>query len=240
MANPVRAGVSPAPFVPSADGFAFTNSWPAAPAVTVPTPFGPIGIGNAANGLCGGMVFAALDYWLAHQAPPATEPAPGSALYKFIVRRLVSSWHLPVGVTEYFLWMNLPDGDLSVDVLGQTLVAQRGVSWRTIRQQWPSVKDSIDAGVPAALGVVTVASSSPADLGQNHQVLAYAYTLAGTDVTVHVYDPNSGQDDAVRIRFDTAAPQQATTFSHNLNLDLPVRGFFMTAYSPASPPAEAG
>ena len=213
------------------------NSWPAAPAVTVPTPFGPIGIGNAANGLCGGMVYAALDYWVARQAPPKQRPAPGTPLYKFIVRRLIDSWHAPAGIAEYYQWMNIPDADLTASLLGRTIVVQRGVSWKTIEQQWPLVKASIDAGVPAPLGVVTVKSANVADLGQNHQVGAYAYSVSGAEVTVNVYDPNSGQNDGVWITFDTSAPQQATTFSANINIDLPVRGFFMTAYAPAAPPA---
>ena len=224
-------------FDPLADGFAFTNSWPAAPAVTVPTPFGPVGIGNAANGLCGGMVFAALDYWIAGRIPPAARPAPGAPLYKFIVRRLVDSWHVPAGVLEYYQWMNLPDGDVSASVLGRSVVVQRGVPWRTIEQQWPLVKASIDQGVPAPLGVVTVKSANVAQLGQNHQVGAYAYAVSGTGVTVRVYDPNSGRNDGIFIRFDTSAPQQATSFNTNINIDLPVRGFFMTGYTPVSPPA---
>jgi hypothetical protein len=224
-------------FDPLSDGFAFTNSWPAAPAVTVPTPFGEVGIGNAANGLCGGMVFAALDYWIAGRVPPKARPAPGTALYKFIVRRLVDSWHVPAGVVEYYQWMNLPDGDVSGSVLGKTVTVQRGASWRTIEQQWPLVKASVDAGVPAPLGVVTVKSANVAELGQNHQVGAYAYEVSGTQVTVDVYDPNSGQNDGIFIRFDTSAPQRATTFATNINIGLPVRGFFMTGYTTASPPA---
>lgn len=228
--------MAPGGFVPLPDGFAFTNSWPSAPAVTVPTPFGQVGIGNAANGLCGGMVYAALDYWIAKQVPPHARPAPGTPLYKFIVRRLIDSWHVPGGIAEYYQWMNLPDGDLIASLLGRHVVIQRGVAWRTIEQQWPLVKASIDAGVPAPLGVVTVKSANVADLGKNHQVGAYAYTVSGTEVTVAVYDPNSGQNDGVWIMFDSSAPQQATAFASNINIDLPVRGFFMTAYSPVSPP----
>jgi hypothetical protein len=236
MAN-APAPKSSRTFEPGSDGFAFTNSWPAAPAVTVPTPFGQVGIGNAANGLCGGMVFGALDYWIAGKVPPTVRPLPGTPLYKFIVRRLVDSWHVPAGVVEYYQWMNIADGDLSASVLGRSVVVQRGVSWRTIEQQWPLVKASIDAGVPAPLGVVTVKSVNVADLGRNHQVGAYAYSVSGTEVTVRVYDPNSGRNDGIVISFDTSAPERATTFATNLNIDLPVRGFFMTAYAPADPPA---
>jgi hypothetical protein len=223
-------------FLPSRNGFAFTNSWPSAPAVSVPTPFGSIGIGNAALGLCGGMVFAALDYWHAHGAPPAAQPAPGTPLFQFIVKRLIDSWHVPAGVAEYYQWMNLPDADSSVSVLGRTLVSQRGLSWRTIEQQWPQVMASIDNGQPAALGLVTVASANPGMLGQNHQVLAYGYQLAGPAVTIAVYDPNTGPADGVHIQFSTSAPTAATTFRHNIKIGEPVRGFFLTGYAPALPP----
>lgn len=226
---------APGGFEPVLNGFAFTNSWPSVPAVSVPTPFGSVGIGDAASGLCGGMVYAALDYWIAAQVPPRERPAPGTPLYKFIVRRLIDSWHAPAGIAEYLLWMNLPDGDVGTSVLGKPVVIQRGVAWRTIEQQWPAVKARIDAGVPAPLGVVTVKSVNVADIGKNHQVGAYAYSVSGAEVTVKVYDPNSGQDDGVWIMFDNSAPQRATTFSSNINIDLPVRGFFMTAYTPASP-----
>jgi hypothetical protein len=224
-------------FVPSVNAFAFTNTWPSAPAVTIQTPFGAIGIGNAANGLCGGMVFAALDYWVAGETPPAQQPAPGTPLYKYIVQRLINSWHAPSGVAQYYLWMNLPQADTTTDLLGQTVVVQRGLSTRTIDHQWPQIKASIDVGVPAALGIVTVASANPGELGKNHQGLAWAYRLNGTEVTVSVYDPNSGPDDDNWIRFDTAKPDADTTFANNLNIDLPVRGFFLNPYSPATPPS---
>jgi hypothetical protein len=232
-----KAVPGPASFLPSQDGFAFTNAWPSEPAVVVSTPFGKIGIGNAAAGLCGGMVFAALDYWHAGIAPPAARPAPGQPLYSYIVRRLIDSWHLPAGVAEYYRWMNLPDGDTGFDLFGQYVVTERGVAWHTIETQWPQIMADLDSGVPAALGVVTIASANPADLGVNHQVLAYAYSASASQVTVQVYDPNSGQNNGVYIRFDPRAPAKPTTFEHNLNIADPIRGFFRTAYAPATPPS---
>ena len=227
---------NPGSFLPSQDGFAFTNAWPSEPAVVLPTPFGNINIGNAAAGLCGGMVFAALDYWHAGILLPAARPAQGEALYGYLVRRLVDSWHLPAGVAQYYQWMNLPDGDTGFDVLGQHVVTDRGLAWRTIQTQWPQIAADLDHGTPAALGVVTVASASPADLGRNHQVLAYDYDASASQVTVRVYDPNSGQNDGIHIQFDPRAPAKPTTFEHNLGIGLPIRGFFRTAYAPATPP----
>ncbi len=165
------------------------------------------------------MVFGALDFWYARCAPPVSRPSPGEPLFGFIVRRLIQSWHIPAGVARYYYWMNLPDHDLAT---------------RTITGQWPRIRARIDAGVPAPLGVVTVASPNPLLLGHNHQVLAYGYRLDGTQVTLMVYDPNSGPADDVQIGFDTAAP--AAIFTHCVNIGWPVRGFFLTAYSPAAPP----
>jgi hypothetical protein len=227
---------NPRNFLPSQDGFGFTNAWPSEPAVVLPTPFGPINIGNAAAGLCGGMVFAAIDYWHAGIRPSPVRPAEADALYGYIVQRLVDSWHLPIGVAEYYQWMNLPDGDTGFDAFGQRVVTDRGVAWRTIQTQWPQITADLDRGTPAALGVVTVASANPADLGHNHQVLAYGYDASASQVTVRVYDPNSGQNDGIYIRFDPRTPDNPTKFVHNLAIALPIRGFFRTAYAPAVPP----
>ena len=223
-------------FVPSVNGFAFDNAWPDQPAVVVGTPFGDLSLGNAAAGLCGGMVFAALDYWHAQVCPPAGQPAAGTPLYAFIVRRLIDSWHLPAGVAQYYLWMNLPDGDSGFDVLGRHVVTERGLAWRSIVEQWPQVRAGVDAGSPVALGLVTVASGNPADLGKNHQVLAFGYATAGSRVTLQVYDPNQAGRDDVTVSFDTAAPARPTAFTHTVAIAEPVRGFFVTAYAPASLP----
>jgi len=225
-----------AAFLPSVNAFSFTNAWPREPAVSLDTPFGTVAVGDASKGLCGGMTYAALDYFYAGRMPQPDRPAPGSPLYAFLVRRLVDSWHVPAGVAQYYQWMNLPDSDQGFDVLGHQVVTQRGVSWRTVQQQWPVVKEDLDDQRPSPLGLVTIRSSRLSDLGWNHQVLAYAYATQGSVVTLHVYDPNSGQDDAVTIAFDTGAPTRATTFTDTVNITRPIRGFFRTAYSPVPPP----
>jgi hypothetical protein len=184
------------------------------------------------------MVFAALDYWHAGFAPPAEQPEAGTPLFRFIVRRLVDSWRVPAGVARYYRWMLLPDHDRPATSGRRSDARRAGAARRTIQEHWPAVRAMLDAGVPAALGVVTVASANPLLLGGNHQVLAYGYETAGSVVILHVYDPNVGPDDSVRIRFDTAA--NAATFAHNLGLQRPVRGFFLTRYKPASLPGQTG
>jgi hypothetical protein len=226
----------PGTFLPSQCGFAFDNSWPSEPAVVLATPFGHICVGDASCGLCGGMVFAALDYWHAGIAPPATQPGPHDPRYSYIVRRLIDSWHLPLGVTQYYQWMNLPDGDTGFDVFGHRVVIERGLAWRTIAVQWPQIRADLSRGIPVALGIVTVASTHPQDLARNHQVLAFGYEVSDQTCTVRVYDPNQAHRDDVYIQFDATAPSAATTFDHNLGIGGPVRGFFRTAYTAATPP----
>ena len=228
MAQPDPAGatVQRTAFLPSRDGLAFDNSWPSEPAVSWRTPFGRLGIGNAARGLCGGMVYAALDYWHAGRLPPGARPGPGSALFAFIVRRLIGSWQLPAGVLRYYRWQRLSGPDLRQ---------------RTVAGQWPQIQAALAAGRPVTLGVVTVASANPLLLGHNHQVVAWACELTGPRVRLSVYDPNSGPDDGVGIEFDARLGSGAEGgFTHNLNLAWPVRGFFVTRYVPAPPPVPGG
>jgi hypothetical protein len=226
-------------FLPSANAFGFDNTWPAQPAVVVPTPFGDVSLGKANAGLCGGMVFAALDYYNARIAPPGARPALRTPLYDFIVRRLIDSWQAPGGVARYYEWMGLPDGDgTAFSLFGRPVLTQRGLAWRTISGEWPRIRLDLDRGVPVPLGVVTVSSRQPHDLAMNHQILAYGHRTAGHRVTLRVYDPNRGRRDDVTIAFDSSAPQAATTFTHNLAIGRrPVRAFFRTGYrAHRSPP----
>lgn len=224
----------PTRFLPSRHAFGFANSWPDEPAISIPTPLRRVGIGNAARGLCGGMVFGALDYWYAGAEPPSSLPAPGEPLFRFIVRRLIQSWHIPTGVARYYYWMNLPDGEAAPGLADVILSRRRGLRSRSLAGQWPRIRAQLEAGHPAALGVVTVAGANPFQLGHNHQVLAYAYQLDATQVTLQVYDPNSGPTDDVHIQFDIAAP--GAGFTHSVNIGRPIRAFFLTPYSAASPP----
>ena len=75
-------------FLPSTAGFHFANRWPSTPALVLGARIpGPVPVelelrvGDAANGLCGGMALAVLDRWAAGLPPPPDrEPPPaGSA-----------------------------------------------------------------------------------------------------------------------------------------------------------------
>jgi hypothetical protein len=224
-------------FVASRDGLGFVNNWPAQPDVVINLPVaGKVNIGDASNGLCGGMVYTVRDFYEAKIPMPASpQPAAGTPLYGYIVRRLFDSFDLPGGVVKYYNWMNMPDADQSL--LGLTALTRHGIVWHTINEEWPQIRDDIDAGHPCPLGLVTVQSINPKDLGRCHQVLAYAYDVEWPTLTIRLYDPNtdpSAADDC-SLSLDISHPSQKTSITHNVGISDPIRGFFRTRYDAADP-----
>src|ERR1700687_395312 len=91
-------------FLPSTAGLHFENYYPHEPEITIKLPLGPtLALGDAANGLCGGMAFGVRVYHKPNQrTPPDPQPPPGgSPFYQFIVQRLMDSFNLPFGLTRY-------------------------------------------------------------------------------------------------------------------------------------------
>jgi hypothetical protein len=227
-----------ADFTPAANGFRFTNSFPPAPTVRIDLgPVGVVGLGDASQGVCGGMVFAARDYFEAARSVPdlQTPPAEGTALFDYIARRLIDSFNGIAGVGTYAQWMLLPSADLHL-IVG----SRAGAFSRTVRSSWPKVRADIDLGQPSPLGLVTVHTTDLRQIGKCHQVLAYGYRVDdGATVTLRVYDPNTDHDasDDVWISFSAANPAQVSPISHNLNIGEPtLHGFFRSHYVAKIPP----
>jgi hypothetical protein len=216
-------------FTPGTNGLHYPNSWPSEPDVTIATPFGDIPIGDASNGLCGGMAFAAADLFVAKRLPPGTtaNPPAGSPAFDYIVGRLIDSFNIPAGVAEYYEWMVLARADV-----GFGLVIH-GTSYRTVDEELPKLRRAIDSGMPCLLGLILVNSTNPMDLGKNHQVLAYAYDDQGSTTTVSVYDSNV-PDTEVTITFNTAHPERGTKFNYSGTSE-ELFGFFTVPYQPADP-----
>ena len=222
-------------FTPSVNGLHFTNSFPQEPDLSVELPGGgSLAIGDASNGLCGGMVFTVRDVFQTPgtaPVPDTAQPAPGTALFRYIVDRLIASFDVPgLGFLKYYDWMILPDGDSG----WPPLISRRGVAWKTIEEEWLArIRPELDAGRLCCLGLVTVASVNPGDLGKNHQVLAYGYQLdAAQDLQLLIYDPNTepARADDVRITLNLSDPERATRIDHNVGIAGPIRGFFRVDY----------
>ena len=223
-------------FSPSASGFRFPNSFPHVPVRRIGIPgVVSVPIGDASNGLCGGMVFAVRDYFEAGRTPPQDTTAPGEgSLFDYLVDRLFASFDLPRGPARYLELMSplLPDGETFWTRFG---LAPHGRSWQMVREEWPKVRADIDGGHPSPIGLITLKSSNPFDLKQDHQVLVAGYVVEGDQVTLHLYDPNQpGRDDIV-LRFGAADPTQVQVSAVTPD-GPPVLAFFRVTYASAIPP----
>jgi len=218
-------------FLPSTHGLHLPNAFPPQPAIRIPIPGAQaLGLGNAGNGLCGGMAFAARDYFEAGMRPPAdsSPPVGGSPLFEYLVGRLLTSFNLPSGPVRYLGLMSpwLADGDTWASRHGLRPAARSRVM---IEYEWPRIRRELDRSHPSALGLIKVRSADPRDLGKNHQVLAYGYDLDGTDLLLRVYDPNFPNRDDRSLSLDLADPGGPVQVVYASGE--PVYCFFHTPYS---------
>jgi hypothetical protein len=211
-------------FLPSTYALHFPNDFSAAPIFELGLGRARIPVGNAADGLCGGMVFASRDLFESGVVAPPDHapPAKGAPLFRYLVRRLFASFDLPIGPLRYWFLMARPTGDGAV---------ARGLTRRTIRREWPKIRADIDRGRLSALGLIRTRSLNPLSLGLNHQALAYGYEVDeqnGT-VTVFVYDPNHPDQDSLSLTLHVSGSHRGIEYVAG---ELPVRGFFRTPYRP--------
>jgi protocatechuate 3,4-dioxygenase beta subunit len=222
-------------FLPSTTGLKYSNdNWPSVPDKIIHTPFGDISLGNASNGLCGGMVFASRDVFEAGKvAPPFTEnPAAGSPAFNFVVDRLFDSMNIPDGVLKWYDWMRRSRHDI------HPIGTVPGLSSLTINDEMPKVRRTIDQGHPCPIGLLLPEghSDNPFDMGKNHVVMVYGYEDAGNTTTIRIYDPNCPMDDGVIITFDNSHPDHTTDFVHNRR-SAPAYGFFALDWYSAHDPS---
>jgi hypothetical protein len=213
-------------FLPSVHGFHFANAWPSGPTVK----FGPldprwIGIGDAADGLCGGMVYTVGDLFVAGvaMAPDREPPANGSPRFRAIVRRQIESLALLTVPVRFWLRSSL----------GGSLGGDRARA--TLDREWPKAKALIDAGQVAMIGLIRVASANPMTLTRNHQVMAWGYAEDGRGVTLRLYDPNWPDRDDVTVTIQLDPALRPTGLSQSTGE--PLLGWFVLPYSPAEPRA---
>ncbi|MFD3656875.1 hypothetical protein [Streptomyces sp. NPDC058620] len=211
-------------FTPSVNGFQFANHWnPGLPAMTVGflwnrlldelggAAASTLGIARvdddwlpitqAQAGMCGGMTFGAMDYFAAGKLPPAPTTAPDSEadpLFQFIRGRLLDSFDITGSGHRWLGYSSphYPNGDEGVI---QVAGLARGRSWVTYRDEWPRIRDDIDAGRLSPIGLIQTGSL---DIGKNHQVLAHAYQQSGQVVQLWVYDNNYPREDGLHLQFD--------------------------------------
>jgi hypothetical protein len=176
-------------------------------------------------GRCGGMAWAALDFYNARLPVPADTRLPGDddPLARYIDRRLLDSFLTPAAL-QFVTWTLAPDN-------GPWFL--RGVSEWTREDQVPRLRRLIDAGQPVALGLVGARDLTQVGAG-NHQVVAYGYEVdePARTTRIFVYD-NNNHDEEVVLTCDRRGPNVEAS-----NRRQPWRGLFVQDYRPVTPPAE--
>ncbi|MDP9352491.1 MAG: hypothetical protein M3P51_13270 [Chloroflexota bacterium] len=171
-------------FKPTVHGFRFPNSF-VNKVATIP------GYGSIeTRGRCGGMAYAALDYYYSGVPVPAYKqavflpkgsPPDGHWLADYIYARLMNSFFVP-SATKFPEWTVHSDHETWF---------YKGVTKWTKEDEFPKLRACINGGKPAALGLV--GADNLVDIGnKNHQVVAYGYDYhpVTKTMTVYVYDNN--------------------------------------------------
>ena len=167
-------------FDPAVNGFRFLNSFKTVTGVADITT----------NGLCGGMVYTALDYFQTGVALPRQDYAPvnGTRLQSYIYGRQQTS--LTNVLPKWLELHNNPFGARNQEFFNWGLQGTGG-------GRLQELKAEIDAGHPVPLGLKSL-SANP---GEDHVVLAVGYDTGRyqgdlgdfkEDLKIFLYDPNNG------------------------------------------------
>jgi hypothetical protein len=213
-------------FLPSRHGFRFVNGFDRLPELNIAGLSGLPALPRA-YGLCGGMSLEARGRYLNGQriSRTTTVPEPGTPLFNRLWEKQLESfgpgWRY---VTQFAIWMALPDGGVG------------GVQRRTF-DQWPSIRSQMNRNRPVVIGLVRVQATSNLKIWENHQVLAYSYSIpAATQVTILVYDPNFPREDNVRIELRRRQVGTRTVIRNWLPTQVPVYGYTAQQFGPSGEP----
>lgn len=134
--------------------------------------------GKSERGLCGGMVFSALDYYLAQKPIPLTEHLDTNdtnPLFRYLVKRLFDSFS-PSDVSRYYQL--------------QHPWCSRQNLYIHSKRHLQLILASLDRGIPVPFTLILVQTWNPDRLGENHQVLACGYDTQHETIRIRIYDPN--------------------------------------------------
>lgn len=174
----------------------------------------PAGLQLEVRGRCGGLVYAALDYFYSGLAIPEVGPEPW--LTDYLSRRFLHSFSLPSTV-RFALW---------------AMACDESVTRATRGHEIPRLRRAIDNGYPVVLGLVRARRLADA-LVAGRQVVAYGYEVEEEtgDLRLYAYDAESpGREVVLTVRVSTSG-------IHASNEEQPWRGLFVHDYRFQRPPA---
>lgn len=227
-------------FSPKMNGFHFANAFPHAPIREFRLGnVATLTIGDAANGLCGGMSFAVRDLFeRGLRPPPDTAPPPaGASRHDYIVNRQIDSFENGLVPWRFYTLMDpsRPAREpLWAEWLGRLGVDRHSRTYVMAHEELPKIRIDLDGGRLSMLGLVRIVDRDPFKLGRNHQVVAYGYDLVGTRLTLWIYDPNWPDDENVSLTLDIGNPRVTVTPTWS-KTDAPVVCFFRAPYAGQDP-----
>jgi hypothetical protein len=178
-------------FNPNQHGFHFVNSFLVSPDLL------GVNLGEWNMGFCGGMCAGALSRFRDSVEIPQDDqpPVEGSPLHTELMKRQIKAMS-PKMLPKMIEWQGSPD---------RRIFRRRASIAERTRDDWPDLKEILDAGEPAII-VLVRSSGLLGNPTNNHQVLAIGYENdpRTMDLVLEVYDPNK--------------PDRTQTISLNLGL----------------------
>jgi len=221
-------------FVPEIHGFHFKNSFPSVERNVDGTPV-------KTQGRCGGMAFAALDYFYNGIAiPKHTDEVPplDSILAKYIYDRLLDSFFTSVvGISNgaKFVEWTIFRKDFKSNLY-------ESVPQLTKNIEFPKLMNELRNG-PVVLGLLETTKLT--EIGnENHQVIAIGaeHDKSNGKMTVYIYDNNHPDRIDTLTSFPADLYFTHTYYRDKYNKDRyeysTIRGFFVEKYSKKDPPTE--
>lgn len=208
-------------FIPHTHAFRFANSFPLPRRINTlmkrRTPNAP-----TVYGLCGGMCFAALDYYYAKKPVPKDEQVPTNnrKLYNYLWKRQLASFRIFIVPFRIIAWM---------------LSSDSRVSELTANKELLKLKNKLQKKEPTVIALVR--QKGLKDPTQNHQVLVTSleHNTINGDVILFIYDPNHPREKPQpRITLNVSRPTEGINIKQSTHEKL--RGFFVIQYTPKIPP----
>lgn len=164
---------------------------------------------NFIYGMCGGMVFTALDYYFDQNKLPG----------------YMAIDELPLSYTKYLRKRQTQSVSISVlmKIIKFATLSVSKSRKKSIQDELPKIIERLNDGLPTP--IVIIRSSFFQNPTHNHQVLVTGYEDNGSTLDLELYDPNHPK---IVPRLTIC---QNSEYSITQSTGEPVRGFFINVYS---------
>lgn len=211
-------------FIPSVHGFNFANYFTGYPLPLLPLTgsFTKLITPKVSHGLCGGMCFAAYDFFLSKKNIPVNTftPSQKSLLYRYLYKRQIHTYgSFGKNIAKFAQWTVCSNTKIAISTFNEI----------------QKVKTKLDRGDLVILGIVYVSIKESIAIWRNHQVLAYDYLEKEKKLIINIYDPNLPAKDNVTLEVSLTSSSAYCEQKYKDKKKF-VRGIFIIPYVRVDPP----